>query len=419
MQSGADGSELAQKIPQLSRDWNPTDHALSPSEGFLLSRIDGHTTWMQLREIGGIPPDQVDACLERWISEGLVSIGDGELASDREAAERPRPAAASDPRIDPAIGLDEAMQRQILDFEASLDRSYFELLDVPLDADDKEIKRAYFRLSKLYHPDRYFRIEIGSYKPRLARIFRKLVEAYELLTDPATRAEIERTLDVAPPRPEPTPAPQSEPEPARPRVETPRKLTKRQTLDRLRRHFKLPEEVMAERRMRAAEFFKSALISAQRGRWSEAAPCIRLAIAFDPWNDEYRREFADVQASYQQQRAEQMLAESSDQMDSAQRSEALRILEEVLAYKPADAKLHQRIAELALTNGERDKAMECAQTACELEPESVEARVTYAHVLKRFGLLERARTMLNEAAELDPHNREVKAELLDMGRRRR
>jgi tetratricopeptide (TPR) repeat protein len=428
MHPAAEGLERERTIPRLSRDWDPSGCSLSPAEGFLLSRIDGHTSWMQLREIGGIPPAEVDACLERWLSEGVVFVSDAELVADPDAKGQPSANGDADPRLDPGIDLGEAMQRQILDFEAALDRSYFELLDVERNADDKTIKQAYFRLSKVYHPDRYFRSNLGSFKPRLDRIFRKLVEAYELLTDPTTRAEIERTMLVSPPpqpliEPEPTVSTGDDsaasPQPSdRPRVKTPRKLTKRQTLERLRRHFKLPEDVMAERRAQAAGFFKSAMVAAHRERWSEAAPCARLAITFDPWNDEYRNQFAEIQANYQQQRAEQMLAES-DSFDSAQRNDALRILEEVLAYRPADATLHERVARLAMDNGDQDKAVEYIQTACELDPESAPLHLAHAKILRRFGLRERAFELLTRAAELEPENRDVKAELLDMRRRRR
>ena len=130
----------------------------------------------------------------------------------------------SDLRIDSSLDIAPELQAQILEFEESLDKPYFELLDVPRDADSKQIKRAYFSLSKVYHPDRYFRARLGDYSVRLERIFRKLVEAYELLSDPITRAEIERTLA---PMPEPEPvAEESEADAATKWKLPPRKLTK-------------------------------------------------------------------------------------------------------------------------------------------------------------------------------------------------
>ena len=43
-------------VPRLAPGWDPNSCTLTPAEGFLLSRIDGHTPWNALRQIGGIAP---------------------------------------------------------------------------------------------------------------------------------------------------------------------------------------------------------------------------------------------------------------------------------------------------------------------------------------------------------------------------
>ncbi|MBW2493432.1 MAG: DnaJ domain-containing protein, partial [Deltaproteobacteria bacterium] len=155
----------------------------------MLSRIDGQTSWTLLRQIAGLAPEAVDRCIERWLSEGVVEVdesksADAEVPSTVEGGKADAKPVdyMSDPRIDTALDIAPELQAQILEFSESLDRSYFELLDVPRDADAKQIKRAYFSLSKVYHPDRYFRANLGEYTLRLEQIFRKLVEAYELLS---------------------------------------------------------------------------------------------------------------------------------------------------------------------------------------------------------------------------------------------
>ena len=69
-----DGSEQERRILRLASSWDPSTLQLSPEEGFLLSRIDGHTSWTLLRQIGGIAPEEVDRCIEHWLSEGVVVI---------------------------------------------------------------------------------------------------------------------------------------------------------------------------------------------------------------------------------------------------------------------------------------------------------------------------------------------------------
>ncbi len=404
MQPGAEQSARELGIPQLAEGWDPVKASLSPTEGFLLSRIDGYTPWVQLRQICGIPPHDVDECIERWLTEGVVKL------SAVRNGDRPRP------KIDPALDIAIELQQQILDFEARLGRSYFELLDIPRDADTDEIKRAYFRLSKTFHPDRYFRLEIGEYARCLDRIFRKLVEAYELLSDPNTRSEIERTLGA----PAPAPPPSSvSGESSRALIKTPEKLTKRETLDRLRRHFKMPESVMAERRSSAAQFYKTAMIAVQRGKWQESAQCVRLAIAFDPWNDEYRAEFVEIQVKSHQQGVNQLLDENAKGWNESNVGTALKLLEEILAYRPADSAANHQAAELALATGANEKALEYARVAKDHCPESVPILLTLARAMRRSGMREKAISNLKTAAELDPNNSEVRAELNELRRARR
>ena len=91
--------------------------------------------------------------------------------------------------IDSSLELAVETQKNILEFETQLARPYHEILGVAVDADVKAIKKAYFALSKQFHPDRYFRRNLGPFAEKLERCFKKILEAYELLSDPATRAE--------------------------------------------------------------------------------------------------------------------------------------------------------------------------------------------------------------------------------------
>jgi DnaJ-class molecular chaperone len=66
------------------------------------------------------------------------------------------------------------------------------LLGIEAGADLKEIRRAYFRLSKEFHPDRYFGRMLGPYKRRMQKVFSALTVAFEQLGDEAKRADSQR-----------------------------------------------------------------------------------------------------------------------------------------------------------------------------------------------------------------------------------
>ena len=50
MQGAANQRLDTAKVLRLAPDWERKGRDLSPQEGFLLSRIDGHTPWATLRE---------------------------------------------------------------------------------------------------------------------------------------------------------------------------------------------------------------------------------------------------------------------------------------------------------------------------------------------------------------------------------
>jgi curved DNA-binding protein len=64
-------------------------------------------------------------------------------------------------------------------------KDYYKILGVPRDASAEDIKRAYRKLARKYHPD-------VSKEPRAEARFKEVGEAYEALKDPARRAAYDR-----------------------------------------------------------------------------------------------------------------------------------------------------------------------------------------------------------------------------------
>lgn len=64
-------------------------------------------------------------------------------------------------------------------------KDYYEVLGVSKDADDKEIKSAFRKLAKKYHPD-------VSKEPDAASKFKEAQEAYAVLSDPEKRSQYDR-----------------------------------------------------------------------------------------------------------------------------------------------------------------------------------------------------------------------------------
>ncbi|HPU55771.1 MAG TPA: DnaJ domain-containing protein, partial [Verrucomicrobiota bacterium] len=60
-------------------------------------------------------------------------------------------------------------------------KDYYEILGVPRNASDAEIKRAFRKLAREYHPD------VARDKKKAEEKFKELNEAYEVLSDPEKR----------------------------------------------------------------------------------------------------------------------------------------------------------------------------------------------------------------------------------------
>src|SRR6056297_3754688 len=65
-------------------------------------------------------------------------------------------------------------------------KDYYELLGVDRDADQKDIKKAYRKLAKKYHPD------MNQDGKDTSEKFKEISEAYEILSDPDKRARYDQ-----------------------------------------------------------------------------------------------------------------------------------------------------------------------------------------------------------------------------------
>ena len=65
-------------------------------------------------------------------------------------------------------------------------RDYYEILEVPKDADETAIKKSYRKIAMQFHPDRNPDNKAAEDK------FKEAAEAYEILSDPDKRAKYDR-----------------------------------------------------------------------------------------------------------------------------------------------------------------------------------------------------------------------------------
>jgi len=192
---------------------------IGPAEAFVLSRVDGRARCSEIALATGLSGTQVEMLLLRLASLGAVKYGNATAQSGTSRTPVPRPPAAgtqsgsgtrerfavaeppAGPEYDPAdldapADLDLDRKRLILDtFHRLENYTHYQLLKVPTFAEKKDIKAAYYSVVAVFHPDKYFGKNLGTFKPKLEKIFSRITEAHDTLTRANRREEYDRYLE--------------------------------------------------------------------------------------------------------------------------------------------------------------------------------------------------------------------------------
>ncbi len=125
---------------------------------------------LQMAEAGGIKTDEEMAAVREAVSQAA--------ATEEKKPEESPSAEQWATRVMIQKALDE-MEGQ----------NHYQVLGVNDGASAAEIKKAYFKLAKRYHPDRHFDPELSDMKNVLESLFARISEAHAILSEEAKRRE--------------------------------------------------------------------------------------------------------------------------------------------------------------------------------------------------------------------------------------
>jgi tetratricopeptide (TPR) repeat protein len=201
---------MAEKVPRILAHVDVQKLKLDATDGFLLTRIDGRSGHRELARDTGLPEFQVERALEKLQRLGVIEVVDPTAPVThalpappaRDRTQLPEFASiGSEPKYDPKeleedVELSPDQRKRILDVFYRLDDlDHYTLLGVSKDAAKKTVKRSYFELAALMHPDRYFKKNLGSFKPKMEALFGRITEAHDTLVDAAKRLDYDAYLD--------------------------------------------------------------------------------------------------------------------------------------------------------------------------------------------------------------------------------
>ena len=161
---------------------------------------------------------------------------------------------------------------------AALDgMDYFEVLRLAPGAGAAEVKAAYYRESRAFHPDRFAALPSPELRGLIARIYRRINEAYTVLRDDAKRRSYE--ADVTGPD----------------RAAKLRFTEVEETAVKEQQKRKLEDQFGQTPNGR--KLYAAALGDVEARRWDAAERSLKTALAYEPGNARFKELLATVERS--------------------------------------------------------------------------------------------------------------------------
>lgn len=256
---------------------------------------------------------------------------------------KPKAAAVEEPKSEPIKAPPAKKEEGKLPIEAVLDRdlsdreilaeldqlanliakegtTYFDILGVDERTPQDKIKRIYFKMAKLFHPDARPALYRGETKLKVEEIFTHISTAYNTINDRGLRENYLRSL-------------------------------KSQVTD---------EQMDEARRAIEAETeFQKAEVLLRKGNWAQAEALLRRSTELMPEEPEYRlyRAWADYKVK-----------------GRPQAGAARKVIEEALKKRPKAVEGHFFLGQIFKAEGLSEDAEKCFNQVLDLEPRHIEAQ---------------------------------------------
>jgi tetratricopeptide (TPR) repeat protein len=196
---------------------------LTPADGYVLSRVDGTLSAREIVAMISLPREETHKSLFALLSTGMIEylpLPPKPRPTDAKKKAVPvQMAAAPVPELPPVVlpppptaaesaaqaaehaaaAQDDPRRMEILEaFIALKHRTHFQVLGLERTATEAQVKEAYFRLARRFHPDVHHDPALADLRDKIEAIFVRLGEAYEVLRNPRIRAKYESQINPTP-----------------------------------------------------------------------------------------------------------------------------------------------------------------------------------------------------------------------------
>jgi tetratricopeptide (TPR) repeat protein len=284
------------------------------------------------------------------------------------------------------VDLDVERRKDILFADAHLAGwTHWEVLGIPWNAPAAAARAAYLEKVKVFHPDRYPGKRLGAFRARLERVFRRITEARDVLSDDTRRAAYVRT--TAPPE-----------EVAKQEV---RKLDdERRVAERRARMAR--QNPLLQRAGRVGELIERGRAALTDGRFAQAAADLLVAQGLDPKNADLAALAAEAKRKAAVAKATELFRKGVEAQALGRTQAALEAYREAVEADPTNVRTAAQAARAAAGVGDPRAARELVDRALQANPRSGVAQEALGFVLEAEGNKKEAKKAFERALELDP-----------------
>jgi curved DNA-binding protein CbpA len=357
--------------------------------------------------------------------------------------------------------LSEEFKEEITQLVGSLKQhNFYTILGVTVDATKEEIRKSYFALSKIYHPDSFYGEDLGAFQVYLETLFRSITRAHDVLTDPARRERYNRYLqqkkdlrgmestaakgvsevrehimrktgimpaisitgadvDAVPPEAQPAPAPSPEQQPVKTfdsarldaSAQRHQQWKKRRLMSLLNIQAARVEErkVTEEACRKIQDLLRSAEEAEKEENYLGAMGAIQVAISLDPDNGDLHERFKASLRKMAPLLGQKYYAMGISEEEFGDRFSAAESFQKAVEYCPENAEFNFRLA-MAVFEGDGDlrRAYNAARRAIALSPTDGSYYLLFAKICLKAGMAKSAESALKACLKYDAKNQEAR-----------
>ncbi|RJO67336.1 MAG: J domain-containing protein [Myxococcales bacterium] len=373
------------------------DLDLTAQEGFILSRITRKTAVREVYQLSLLDRAATASVLKKLVDQGVLGI-------DEPEKEEPVAAAVPLPKRDyggfifnllelqEEIDLPQDLKKEILFVHTQMDEwTNYELLGLTPDAGEAAVRTAFLQLSKIFHPDVYFRKRLGSYQTRINQIYSHLAAAHATLTDPVECVQYRRRLiDEGKILPGPNDLPEDP-------------MERERRLQRQAKEQRILNNPMLKRVQKGREFFEAGEADIQKQAWISAANNFKFAIMYDPHNELYKHKAEQVKDLADRAAAERVYQRGLV-LESYGQDGYFEMFIKAATMYPNGAEFNVKVARSYCDQTDYREALPFAKRAVAVEPKNNEYRLLLGQILLKLKDKAEAAKQFEAVIKAEPEN---------------